>query len=145
MTDAFADGAREHVVSPIPGAGFGVRGDVGRDDAARKALEKAHVLTACFHADRNRRVTLRPIVRRMAKRAIGDVFHEISATRETLGRALKLDVGERTGARTDERRPTMVKVMPTASNRIRTRKLDQRIFVPFFIELVSCGVENQRA
>ena len=36
----------------------------------------------------------------------GSVFHEISPTYKTLGRALKLEVSERTGARTDERPPT---------------------------------------
>ena len=38
----------------------------------------------------------------------------------------------------------MVKVTPTASNRIRTKKVHPRIFATVIMERVSSGVENQR-
>ncbi len=83
MTDAFADGAGQLIVSPIACTGFRIGRDVRGHDAARKIVEPHHLANA-FAARQHRAAMGIPVVQRMASGASGGSGEKIVAALQPL-------------------------------------------------------------
>lgn len=92
VTDAFPDGARQLVVGPVPGTGFGIWSNVGRHDAPGEIAEP-HNLADASAARQDRPSVDIPVVQGMAAGASGRRRKEIAATFQTLRCSFKLPVG----------------------------------------------------
>src|SRR5271155_5338413 len=105
MPDPLANGPRELIVCPVTSARFRIGSDIRRKHLSGEALKNRHVLASAERVRQNGCISGRPVVLRVAPRAVCHSIEEIFTAGYACRRALKSPRRQRARPRTDKRPP----------------------------------------
>src|SRR5882724_13330228 len=104
MANAFADCARQSVITPIARAGFFVRCNVRRNEPGQILIGPD--VTRTLAAGDRRRAWLGPISVRVTAKASIHAINQILSTRQARGRRCEFPIRQSALLRADDRAPT---------------------------------------
>ena len=104
MSDAFANGARQSVITPSAYAGFFVRSDIGSDQPRQHLI--GPYMSRAFATGNWRRAGLRPVGVGVTTEAAEHSIDQVLASGQTLRSRFKFPVSQSALLRANDRTPT---------------------------------------